>query len=330
VAALRERLAALLPADAGARDLLRQLPVAEVRPELRQRFLVDVLRIRGRRHWRPLPWAMGAAAVVAAVALVSLRSPAPVSRDLASGDEPVNVDPAPGVHLRVQGRGAVSGHERDLRVAWQQGALDVDVEPGAGIAFQVETPEGTFRVVGTRFVVTRDLLGSSVAVARGQVGVACTGEGEDVVGAGATRTCLPTTPSGLLARARELVLRGESAVDVMATLDRFFATGSEEGLEEAERIAARIALAEGGPGCASARPYFDALREEDLSASQWLALSRCVGPEEPARGLEAIERALRRSEAEAAAERSRFESLVERVERAAKAEQGQRAGGAAE
>jgi ferric-dicitrate binding protein FerR (iron transport regulator) len=111
----------------------------------------------------------------------------------------VTTDASPEVRLSYSGTGDVRGTRAAPVVHWEVGTLTAEVEPGT--PFVVETDEGTATVLGTRFTVVRDALGTTISVERGRVRVSC---GDIVLDPGQSRTCLPVRPSGWLARARAL------------------------------------------------------------------------------------------------------------------------------
>jgi hypothetical protein len=69
---------------------------------------------------------------------------------------------------------------------------------------EIATREGAVRVVGTEFSVTRDPLGTHVAVTDGVVEVTCEGGSPTQISAGGSADCLPIDAAGWLARATAL------------------------------------------------------------------------------------------------------------------------------
>lgn len=178
----------------------------------------------------PRAWAWPAAAVglaaAAALAVWAGRPPAvePLDLPLASGS-PEWRSPAGSLALAASGAGHLGGTTAAPRIAWESGRIEVEVDPAAQLDVQVETREGTVAVKGTVFAVTRDARGTAVEVSRGQVEVRCAAVGAEApapalsLGAGGAHTCWPTTPGGLLGRARALDDAKASPAEVLATLD---------------------------------------------------------------------------------------------------------------
>jgi hypothetical protein len=117
------------------------------------------------------------------------------------------------VRIDAGGEGHVEGDVRVMDVAWFAGTLGVEVEPDQGVRLSVQTPEGTVRVVGTGFDVTRDALGTSVVVHHGKVAVSCKVGGAHTLEAGQSTMCFPTTAAGALARV--LALRSTAEPDAL-------------------------------------------------------------------------------------------------------------------
>ena len=172
------------------------------------------------------------------------------------------------------------------------------------------------RVVGTGFTVSRDALGTHVAVLHGRVEVRC-GAGEPTfLGGGETESCLPTSAAGLLGRARALQAAGAGPAAVLVAvqegLDRTTSEGAVrdelrvmriqllaslgrtgEALSDARgyldrpsaprsvevfRMAAQLALADGG--CVAADPWLAALRAHPAAEPADAVLgAECAGPE---------------------------------------------------
>jgi len=171
---------------------------------------------------RRSPWAAGVAFALAAAALAAggwaLRPPAdaPIA---ATGLQAGRVSLSDDVALLVDGEGAVSGSTLAPRVAWERGMVAVEVTPGAGIDLQLETREAHVQVVGTRFEVRRDALGTRVEVQKGEVAVRC-GDGPAApLPAPQSRTCWPLSPGGLLGRALALEADGAPAAERLATVE---------------------------------------------------------------------------------------------------------------
>jgi ferric-dicitrate binding protein FerR (iron transport regulator) len=303
VDALRRTLARRSADGRVSRALMRSLP-PPTPAEL------DALRrgVEGA-HPRRMRWALpvaalGAVAAMAAVALLivgvgvgawlAADRDAPVAVTVAPTDGPAPHAIGDGVRLRSRGAGVVSGTERAPRVEWTAGTVEVEVEPGRGIAMVVVTREAEVRVVGTVFAVTRDALGTRVIVSRGSVTVSCVGGGNHALVPGQQTHCMPTTAPGMLGRAQELKRSGAGPAEVLATVDAALPSASgpflgellalrAEALLALDRHAEAVAaaddyLARGGPrvedllqiavsgaladgGCAAALPYLLALEE---------------------------------------------------------------------
>jgi ferric-dicitrate binding protein FerR (iron transport regulator) len=190
-----------------------------------------------------------------------VAAPPPAARPLAIalGGAPI-VEAAPGVRLAVDGAGDVSGTERDVVVSWRAGTLGVDVQPDAGIALRVETPEGVARVVGTGFDVRREAFGTSVIVRHGIVEVACAGEVASRLVAGESRSCLPSTAAGLLGRARAQQRAGVAPDEVLVTLQAALDRSPDRHVRDELRVARIDVLVRAGrhrDALAEARAYVD-------------------------------------------------------------------------
>lgn len=221
---------------------------------------------------------------------------------------------SPGVRMTATGKGTLSGTSAAPRLAWSAGAVELEVQPGAGIDLRVETKEAEVRVVGTVFSVDRSPLGTTVGVTRGKVAVDCKTGGAGMLTAGETRTCWPTTPGGLLGRARALAGAEALAATVLATVDAGLGAAPASGpihdelavlriqqLDRADRrpeaiAAARAHLASGTPlrraevallgarmvaptatdasGCEEARPFLAAVSESATLPSDLAPLAR--------------------------------------------------------
>jgi ferric-dicitrate binding protein FerR (iron transport regulator) len=213
----------------------------------------DLGRLLQPRRRAP-PWLLLPVVVACAIALfIATRPSPPVNARLDAATE-VALALTPEVDLVYAGVGVVDGTRNAPRIHWEVGELNVSV--AHGIALEVETDEGTARVHGTRFRVVRDVLGTTVSVSQGEVAVSC---GAVVLGPGASRTCPPRRPAGLLARARALGVRSEALAslrdglalvgpddpvrgELLALQAQLYA---EDGNPEAARDAARLYLAGG-------------------------------------------------------------------------------------
>ncbi len=288
----------------------------------------EILRVRRRamerlsqRH-RPPVWALIPASALALAALAWLAWPqAQAPQPLASADTWAQADARPGVQLAFHGQGQVSSPSV---VSWEQGELQVEVEPNRGIEFRVETAEASIRVVGTVFSVDRSSLGTSVTVARGEVEVTCQDEPAHAVAAGEAWLCLrspaaalhwaDSDPGAQPAAILQVVERGlarssqgdpvhdelevlriqtlaqsgrqEQALEAaQAHLER----GAPHRAEEVRQIAARAAM--DTQGCPAAAPHLEVLAADDNGAALVL-LADCITDEEPARAGLLLERAL--------------------------------------
>lgn len=214
------------------------------------------------------------------------------------------------VRLDHDGRGHIVAVGEDVSIDWEIGRLELDVDPGAGATVAVHTPEGTVRVVGTKFAVERDALGTRIDVSRGEVAVTCADGTDRALVPSESLECEPTTGAGLLNRARALEERQAGAEPILATVERGLADNSApdavrtelwttkanvlvgagrqaEALDAAEqalgtrpeaaraeslhRLAARLALL--GGACSRAVPHLDAL--SSLTVEEQAYRERC-------------------------------------------------------
>lgn len=184
------------------------------------------------------------------------------------------------VHLVASGSGAAGGTDRRPRLRWDRGRLDVDVDHGEGIDLRVQTPEAAVRVVGTSFTVRRDIMGTQVDVARGEVEVACVGDGPRRVTAGESVWCWPARPAGLLGRARALQARGSSPGEVLATLDAIDARDAD-ALVAGETLALRFemfrAMGRDDEALAAATDYVDGGHDQRAAELAAAALALQLG-----------------------------------------------------
>ncbi len=227
VARVRARLDATLVGDPTSaattsaeptltRGLLRVLPEPGPPQLARARRRLDELARHptGARPTRTrVGFALGGAVALAAAVVALVLAPSRLDVAL-EGGRPQDLGPL--VVVTPDGRGAAVGTERAPRLTWESGRLDVSVLPGQGADVRIETPEARVRVVGTVFSVTRDRLGTAVAVDRGAVEVACIGEAPRRLIPGDMHTCLPTRPAGLLGRAQALLEAGDPDAAVIA------------------------------------------------------------------------------------------------------------------
>lgn len=197
--------------------------------------------VRGRRprpNLRRPAIVVGTVLALAAAAAFALRPGADtIERTLeASGDEPLSDE----VRLVWAGQGHAAGTTRTPRLEWAQGHLDVDVTPGLGIDLRVTTDEAEVAVVGTRFTVDRDALGTRVSVEHGLVRVTCTSGAELTLPAGESGACKPIHAAPLLRRARALETTDPAAA--LADVDAALADAARPPLLDDELLALRIGL----------------------------------------------------------------------------------------
>jgi ferric-dicitrate binding protein FerR (iron transport regulator) len=251
---------------------------------------------------------IGGLLLAAAVTFALRTPPAPRSSTLpAAGSIALTQD----VHVASDGDGDATVAGNQVSLAWRRGVVDVDVVPHRGIDLVVTTDEATVRVVGTRFEVVRDALGTTVTVTHGRVQADCAIGGPALVGAGESRTCLPRTAIGALGRVHALRDAGaapatllaevEAAaarpdaggivlaelgvvrVDALLALDRpdEAVAAAERTLREApgardadlRHIAARLHVAAGD--CAAGLPHLSALAAADALGEDAPLLARC-------------------------------------------------------
>lgn len=174
-----------------------------------------------RRPW--IAAAMGLSLAAVGIALTVFvqppESPALEAR-LDAIEEWETLTASDDVQMHFQGRGSLAGTVHAPEIAWESGTVRLAVEPEQGIDLRVRTPEVLVRVLGTRFAVRRDALGSHVEVQRGLVSVTCTGGEELELPPGRVHTCVPITAAGLLARAQALDDDRVALSTVLKTLDR--------------------------------------------------------------------------------------------------------------
>ncbi len=334
---LQDRLAAARAAEEVVDALLRELPGPADGADARVRARVhrSLRRPRGRPAWA-LP--VAAAAASAALTLIVLRlADRPPALDVALAADAAL--PA-GLALGIEGEGHLVGTATAPRIRWRRGTLRVEVDPAAGLAVAVDTPEAEIAVVGTVFTVRRGPLGTTVAVERGGVAVRCRAEERGRrLDALTEATCPPTTPAGLLARARALQGAGDAAgaagaaaaglamapgeaVRIELALCRVEALGAagprdvalaaasslvSEGAGHRRTDALRVALGIAGPGapCSEVRPWLEELLQRDPAVDELGRLADCVAASDPARARALLERAL--EGAPTAEERARIE-----------------------
>ncbi len=172
------------------------------------------------RRWA---WGLGAVAIAAAAlfAVGQMQGPKdlPVALALSDADLGQRLSVGESVVLIPSGAGTVEGSTLSPRIAWEQGRIDVEVEPGKNIDLAVLTRDAEVRVKGTVFTVERDALGTTVRVSRGVVGVRCADGPEADVTLDQEQLCLPKTAGGLLGRARALQGAGADPSTVLESVE---------------------------------------------------------------------------------------------------------------
>jgi hypothetical protein len=301
------------------REDLRHL-AESLRPpqEVRDRA-VAVAVDRARRSPRAAPWlvAGGLVAIAAVVVAVVLVGPQRVDRELVAEVEAKAEALSGEMEVEYLGRGAASGLAEDVDIRWDEGTLRAEVRPGRGNRLRVSTPEAEVRVVGTVFEVTRDAVGTSVEVARGEVAVTCAHEEEVRLGAGAARTCYrgPTAalgflrspaaatlthpeliatidralalPGGALAAHNELLLlrltahyEAGSTEEALVAAEAYLEGGSSHRRLEVLGLASHLAQEHGG--CARSRPWLEAWHAEggQLPVPALVHLADCLASDQ--------------------------------------------------
>jgi hypothetical protein len=188
-----------------------------------------------------LAWALPVAALAAAVALVAIPQAQTVRSAVALGDMATH-SWSDQVNFEVEGRGTVSGTDRNVEVQWELGTLYTEVEPNSGTTLSIITEESVVKVIGTKFSVHRDALGATTSVDHGRVLVACADGWSGEIGADdPPHTCLPIRPGALLRRADALSENGESPRKILTTLDRGIALSQPGSVWSGELLARRMA-----------------------------------------------------------------------------------------
>ncbi len=289
-----------------------------------------------RRRRRPAAWmwagAVGLALVgaAAAVAIAPLlwNTPATTDRTMTfDATSPPSRVWSEQVSLDADGRGVAMGTDRNVEIDWESGTLTAHVVPNSGTKLAVVTDEARVEVVGTVFSVTRDRLGVSTRVERGEVAVTCAdGWAGSVTPQTGPHTCLPVRPALLLQRADALDEQGADDDAVLDALDRGLAVASEGSIVASELFARRMqvhldagrldaAVSDGRAslqsdtsraveirtnlgrtlltvrGCAAARPWLEALGSEGSPIDRVL-LAECLATTEPDRASELLRGAL--------------------------------------
>lgn len=284
---------------------------------------------RSRRQHR---WGLGGLALLTAAALGFLFLPRVEPSPPAAGPTPLaatewsETSPRSGVSLRYQGAGELLSEQH---IAWQEGVLDVEVDPEAGIDFAVQTDEALVRVLGTRFEVDRDPYGTRVHVERGEVSVVCEGGAHHGLSAGEQVRCLRSAAAGL-GLAMSLERDGVGTAERLEVVKQALShsrntpvvrhqleslrihlldqagqsdqarTMAEELLRHTEdadlrQLAARIALETGG--CEEARPHLEALVQAPQVVAR-VQLADCVTEDAPERARVLLQEALEQAHAE--------------------------------
>lgn len=303
---------------------LRELPEA-MSPEA-----ASLRRVRARlgappardRRWR---LAMVAAAAVAALAWLALRTPADLPLD--SPQRWSEAEFSHGVGLRFQGQGLASRGGDGPVVRWDSGEISLDVPHGQGLRLRVVTPEAEILDVGTRFSVWRDTRGTSVAVDEGRVSVTCIDGTARFLVEGQRLDC-PRSAASTLSLVRERQEQGAPAAEQLELLQRalaradadpavrdelrYLSVGALEALgythearqaaEEALAIgepprwralaatAARLAVAEGD--CAAALPWLRKLSADSPDPVAEVMRADCLVSSDPSEARAALQAAL--------------------------------------
>jgi len=229
---------------------------------------------RRRRRWL----VASSLAVAAAAALVgwAIAPETPRHADLSARVTPETLAWSPQIQLEALGTGEIAGTSRDATIRWDSGTVRVRVEPHSGTRLAVQTPEARVEVVGTKFDVTRDPLGSTVTVDRGRVRVTCGDGWAGDLGAGQRHTCLPLTADELLGRVTALEEAGRTE-PIDETLERglALAQGPVRGELLARRMRRRAVQGDIDGALADARAYLASPsgRDDEIRRfAGWLAL----------------------------------------------------------
>lgn len=275
---------------------------------------------RPRAVGRPLAW--GALALAGIALAIGLLRPSSLYARLDSPSTWQDQTVSRGVDLRFQGQGLAQGAPESPVIHWEEGTVDLAVQPGAGLTVRVQTEEAEVLVIGTRFSVSRDGLGTLVGVEEGRVSVTCSdGTSRFLVhgqrlhcarSAAAALAWVRATPEADPAETLEVLQRALARPDAsdpvrdelrFLTLGPLQALGREdEALALAEdaltqpspraralhATAARLRVARGD--CAGAWPHLTALSEDPTDAVALVLLADCATDDQVAR--DALERAL--------------------------------------
>lgn len=311
-----------------SRRLFRMLPGAPRGAEGRVLARLRAGKPAARSYAPPLVAAAAALTLLVMSVHAWWSEAAPVGATLA-GSEWTDLAPTDLVTLHYLGEGTLMGTRSAPRIQWQRGTLQVEVTPNRGIALTVETSEGEVAVVGTAFSVTRDVLGTAVRVSHGAVAVRCADGRSASVTAAGPFTCAPTTPAGLLARARamgetpgneqavieaaerglaggappairaELALVRAQALSVLSRHEEAYAVarealGYDAGARQEDLLHVAVHAGWRSAGCVAALPHLEALREHGTArAIELVMLADCVAAVNPEEARSSLVEALR-------------------------------------
>lgn len=216
--------------------------LVQPRPHAVERVTRRVLARRAPRRFRPV---VVRALAVAALLLASFLIFGVGSRERAlavplASATPIDRILTPEVDLSFQGTGQATGTRLAPRIRWDAGTVALDVQPNAGIALIVETPDGRAEVRGTAFSVTRDDFGTTVTVTHGSVAVTCLDGRAGLLGAGASLVCEPVRAAGMLSRAHALHDAGADPATLLAAIDRGLSLASPGDATRPELLALRL------------------------------------------------------------------------------------------
>lgn len=280
-AAERRVRARLASEEAAIDQLLAAVPGPRLGAEARVRA-----RLQSREPARSLPWLVPAGllfavSAMAAVAWVGATPVEAVLERMVLVPSEARLEIGEHAVFEVDGHGTLSGLLSAPRVTWDAGTLRAIVDPGHGVELVIETPEAVVRVIGTRFGVTRDPLGTRVGVERGVVRVECVDGARHELEDGGDITCVPVRPGALLGRARQLMRGGADVELVVAAVAGGLETA--EGATRGELLALMVTvLAESDPRRAleAARRYVaegHRQRPEMAARITQLTLQLCEG-----------------------------------------------------
>ncbi len=262
--------------DPRIEDSLRELDRARRPSEAEQarirRGVHDRMVGRARRRRRLPLLAVAASAVLVAAVVLWPRGPEPIARALSS-EQGSQLRLGDHVTLVYEGRGQASGSDGDITIHWEWGTLHTDVTPTQGVALRVQTDEGSARVVGTVFDVTRDAIGTEVAVLEGTVELTCQGSSPLLLEVGTRHRCYRSAEAAL-----QEARRAPGPAEALAIIERGAQLpGAPAAHRELElrRIDALRATGRGDEALELARSYLDAghqhRRAELLSVASELA-----------------------------------------------------------